>query len=74
MPTTTKVRRGIGLLLLGGILWLVAVAVSAVADGAFGPNDPVGWAVILLALAALVAGLGCALAGLVLLLWGLLRG
>lgn len=65
-----KVKRGLGLLVVAVIAFLLAVAIAQTATGHGDAVDLIAWPVVLvLALGCLAAGL----AGLVLLAWGLLR-
>ena len=64
----TKVRRGLGLLVVAVIAFLAALALSPAWDGSGGWRTAGQWVQLLVTLAA-----GCALVGgLVLLAWGLL--
>lgn len=70
LPSATKIRRGLGLLVLAAVgLGLLTVFTKSTHDSAFGFST----AATLLTLTASFAVTGCALVGLVLLLWGLLR-
>jgi len=68
MPPSTKIRRGVGLLLLGVLGMTLGGALLAVL------SDDVGQVVVVAFLLLVWVALFAAAAGLVLLLWGLLRG
>lgn len=74
MPPSTKIRRGVGLLLLAVLAWFAGGLLASGSDRFIGAADALAWIGLIVAALLLLAGFVSALAGLVLLLWGLLRG
>jgi hypothetical protein len=73
MPSSTKIKRGIGLLLLGVLAWAITWALVVAANAAATSANPIGWVALIAALALFLAALAFLCAGVALLLWGLLR-
>lgn len=66
---SNKVKRGLGLLVVAAIAWLVALALSRIEPR----GDALGLLLLIPSLAAGVAMVGGLVGGLFLLAWGLLR-
>lgn len=71
MPSSWQIKRGLGLLLVAVVGWVIAAAVLAATDPADAASPAVEWIGLVVGLLASFVVVGCLVSGVVLLLWGL---